>query len=60
MELRTQRLTARMLGPDGSELLSSEIEVRFDPLTGHSSRIVPDRGLMPPGEFDLEEFARET
>jgi UDPglucose--hexose-1-phosphate uridylyltransferase len=60
LELRAQRLTARMLGPDGSEVHSSEIEVRFDPLTGHSSRILPDRGLMPANEFDLEAFARET
>jgi UDPglucose--hexose-1-phosphate uridylyltransferase len=59
MELRAERLTARMLGP-GSEVLSSEIEVRFDPLTGHSSRILPDRGLMPANEFDLEAFAQET
>ena len=49
-----------MLGPDGSEVISSEIEVRFDPLTGHSSRILPDRGLMPANEFDLEAFARDT
>ncbi len=49
-----------MLGPDGSDELSTEIEVRFDPLTGHSSRILPDRGLMPATEFDLEAFARET
>jgi UDPglucose--hexose-1-phosphate uridylyltransferase len=60
MELRAERLIARMLGPDGSEQLSAEIEVRFDPLTGHSSRILPDRGLMPANEFDLEAFARET
>ncbi len=60
MELRSQRLTARMLGPDGSDEFSAEIEVRFDPLTGHSSRILPDRGLMPATEFDLEAFARET
>ena len=35
------------------------IEVRFDPLTGHSSRILPERGLMPASDFDLEAFARE-
>lgn len=59
MELRTHHLTARMLRPDGAEA-SSEIEVRFDPLTGHSARILPDRGLMPANEFDLEAFARDT
>jgi galactose-1-phosphate uridylyltransferase len=48
-----------MLDADGAEV-ESRIEVRFDPLTGHSSRILPDRGLMPPNDFDLESFARES
>jgi UDPglucose--hexose-1-phosphate uridylyltransferase len=60
VEFRVERLTARMLGPEGSGVLSSGIEVRFDPLTGHSSRILPDRGLMPANEFDLEAFGQET
>jgi UDPglucose--hexose-1-phosphate uridylyltransferase len=34
--------------------------VRFDPLTGHSSRILPERGLMPANDFDLEALARES
>ena len=59
-ELRRERLTARMLEPGGSGVVITEIEVRFDPLTGHSSRILPDRGLMPPSDFDLEAFARQN
>jgi UDPglucose--hexose-1-phosphate uridylyltransferase len=60
MELTRHLLTAEMLEPGTGSKLQTPIEVRIDPLTGHSSRIVPDRGLMPPNEFDLEAFARET
>lgn len=60
MELRRERLTARMRDPASGETISTKVEVRWDPLTAHSSRILPDRGLMAPNDFDLEEFARET
>ena len=60
LELERTILTAEMLAPDTGELISTRIEVRVDPLTGHTSRIVPSRGLMPPNEFDLEAFAREN
>jgi UDPglucose--hexose-1-phosphate uridylyltransferase len=55
-------MTAVMLpsGGDGETPIETEIEVRWDPLTGHSSRIVPERGLMPPSDFDLEAFAAEN
>lgn len=60
MELERRLLTAEMLAPDTGELLRTPVEVRVDPLTGHTSRILPNRGLMPRSDFDLEEFARET
>jgi galactose-1-phosphate uridylyltransferase len=60
MQLERRRLTAEMIAPDTGESVRTEIEVRIDPLTGHSSRILPDRGLMPSNEFDLEAFARES
>jgi galactose-1-phosphate uridylyltransferase len=60
MELRRQLLTAEMLDPGTGELVTTPVEVRFDPLTGHSSRILPERGLMPPNDFDLEAFASEN
>jgi UDPglucose--hexose-1-phosphate uridylyltransferase len=53
-------LTAEMVDPDTAELTRTRIEVRVDPLTGHTSRILPNRGLMPPNDFDLEAFAREN
>lgn len=49
-----------MIAPDTGELIRTEIDVRVDPLTGHTSRILPNRGLMPPNDFDLESFAREN
>ena len=60
MELRRERLTAEMIDPGTGEPVHTPIEVRLDPLTGHSSRILPDRGLMPASDFDLEAFALQT
>lgn len=58
--LQRQVLTAEMIEPRTGELVRTPVEVRIDPLTGHSSRIVPERGLMPVGDFDLEAFAGKT
>jgi UDPglucose--hexose-1-phosphate uridylyltransferase len=60
MELVRELLTAEMIEPLTGKLLTTPIEVRVDPLTGHTSRILPERGLMPPNDFELEAFARET
>jgi galactose-1-phosphate uridylyltransferase len=58
--LRRQLLTAEMLEPATGKSIRTPIEVRIDPLTGYSSRIVPDRGLIPASDLDLEEFARKA
>jgi UDPglucose--hexose-1-phosphate uridylyltransferase len=60
VELERRLLTAEMIAPDTGEIVRAPIEVRVDPLTGHTSRILPNRGLMPPNDFDLEAFAREN
>jgi UDPglucose--hexose-1-phosphate uridylyltransferase len=60
VELERHRLTAQHLDAATGELVRTEVEVRVDPLTGYSSRILPDRGLMPAGDFDLEDFARTS
>ncbi len=60
MELRRQLLTAEMLEPGTGNLIRTSIDVRIDPLTGHSSRILPERGLMPANDFDLAAFARAS
>ena len=59
MELTRHVLTAEMVEPGTGKLLTTPVEVRVDPLTGHSSRILPARGLMPASDLDLERFARE-
>jgi UDPglucose--hexose-1-phosphate uridylyltransferase len=60
LELRRHSLIAQMVDPKTGSLTSTPIEVRFDPLTDHSSRILPERGLMPENDFDLDAFAREN
>ena len=60
MILRREFLTAEMIEPGTGATVRTTIEVRVDPLTGHSSRILPERGLMPAGDFDLAAFARES
>jgi UDPglucose--hexose-1-phosphate uridylyltransferase len=60
MEFTREILTAEMVDPATGDLTHTPVEVRVDPLTGHSSRILPERGLMPPNDFDLAAFAREN
>jgi galactose-1-phosphate uridylyltransferase len=60
MQLSREFLTAEMVDPASGEVMRTRVEVRFDPLTDHTSRILPHRGLVPANEFDLEAFARET
>ena len=60
MELERRLLTAEMTAPDTREITRIPIEVRVDPLTGHTSRILPNRELMPASDFDLEAFAHEN
>jgi galactose-1-phosphate uridylyltransferase len=49
-----------LVEPSRGELIRTPVEVRFDPLTGHGSRILLDRGLMPASDFDLRAFAEEN
>jgi UDPglucose--hexose-1-phosphate uridylyltransferase len=60
MELERHLLVAAMLDPSSGAEVRTEIDLRIDPLTGHGSRILPERGLMPPNDFDLEAYAREN
>jgi UDPglucose--hexose-1-phosphate uridylyltransferase len=60
MHFTRKVLTAEMVDPATGNVTRTGVEVRVDPLTGHSSRILPDRGLMPRGDFDLAAFAREN
>jgi UDPglucose--hexose-1-phosphate uridylyltransferase len=58
--LERRLLSAEMIAPDTGEILRTPIDVRLDPLTGHTSRILPNRGLMPANDLDLASFAREN
>src|SRR5690349_21175353 len=60
MHFDRELLTAEMLDPGTQETVRTVVEVRSDPLTGHTSRILPHRGLMPASDFDLAAFAREN
>ncbi len=60
MQLKRELLIAEMIDARSGEVMRTTIEVRFDPLTGHSSRILPERGLMPASDFDLERFAEDN
>ena len=60
MELERHLLESTMVDSGTDAEVRMQIELRVDPLTGHSSRILPERGLMPPADFDLQRLARQT
>jgi galactose-1-phosphate uridylyltransferase len=62
VELRRQVLTSSLLDPRNDfRLTRAEVEIRWDPLTGHGARLVNAGGrLLPASDFDCEAFARET
>jgi galactose-1-phosphate uridylyltransferase len=61
MELKREVLTADILDPRNDyQRTPTQVEVRWDPLLGYSSRLVTGGRLLPPSDFDLEAFARQT
>jgi galactose-1-phosphate uridylyltransferase len=61
VELRRDEVKVEILDPrSGFEPVISKLEVRYDPLTGHTSRLIPPSGLMPPSDFDLAALAEAT
>jgi galactose-1-phosphate uridylyltransferase len=61
MEFRRQEVKVEILDPRrGFEPAISRLEVRWDPLTGHTSRLIPPSGLLPRSDFDLAALAKET
>jgi UDPglucose--hexose-1-phosphate uridylyltransferase len=61
VELRRWVLDGEILDPErGFEPRSLRVEVREDPLTGHTARLLPAAGLLPPQEDDLDALAEET
>ncbi|HKY77003.1 MAG TPA: hypothetical protein VJS45_12735 [Acidimicrobiia bacterium] len=61
MELRAEGMKAEILHPaHGFEPAITQLEVRWDPLTGHAARVLPPSGLMTPVRCDLGPLADET
>jgi galactose-1-phosphate uridylyltransferase len=61
MELRRERFTAELLDPRrGFEPTRAVVEVRWDPLTGQSCRLLPEGSMPPPAAQDLKALADQT
>jgi hypothetical protein len=61
MELRREVLTTEILDPRRDFApMELTLEIRWDPLTGHTSRILPSAGLLQPAKYDLPELAEQT
>jgi len=61
VEFRRELLSSEILHP-GHDFtpVRADVEVRWDPLTGHSSRIVRGVKLLPASSFNLEALATQT
>ena len=61
IDFRHERFTAELLDPRrGFEPTRTEVEVRWDPLTGQSCRLLPSGTMMPPAAQDLEALAERS
>ena len=61
MELKREVQTAEILDPRHDyQPAPTSVEVRWDPLIGYSARIVAGAHFLPPSDFDLEAFGRQT
>jgi UDPglucose--hexose-1-phosphate uridylyltransferase len=61
MELRRERFEAEILDPrNGFAATRIPLEIRTDPLTGQTSRILPRGTFQPPAQLDLAELAEQS
>jgi len=61
VELHAEEFNVEILDPaHGDTPVSRRLEVRWDPLTGHTARVLPQSGLMVPQRYDLASLADET
>ncbi len=61
VELRRERFVAEFLDPrNGFERARVPLEIRRDPLTGQSCRLLPEGSIPPPALHDLQQLAEET
>src|SRR5207245_4718571 len=58
LELTREVIPSRILvpGEDGYQERQGRLEVRIDPLTGHSARLISTSKLMAASDYDLEAF----
>lgn len=60
-EFRRERYISEYLDPrHGFALTRVPVEVRWDPLTGQSCRLLPEGSIPPPFRYDLRKLADET
>jgi UDPglucose--hexose-1-phosphate uridylyltransferase len=58
---RREQLTATIRAPQREfEPEQLDFEIREDPLTGHTARILPEANLLPRSGFDLARLAEQT
>jgi len=61
VEFRRELFEVEILDPrHGFDRRRAPLEIRFDPLTGQSARILPRGSLPPPARVDVEGIAEET
>ena len=62
LELTREVISSQMLVPDQDSYQErrGQVEVRVDPLTGHSARLISSSKLMGPVDFDLEAFGDQS
>jgi galactose-1-phosphate uridylyltransferase len=62
MELTREVISSEILvpGENGYREQLGQVEVRLDPLTGHSARLISSNKLMGPVDFDLEAFGDQS
>jgi hypothetical protein len=61
VELHAEEFNVEILHPAyGDNPVTTRLEVRRDPLTGHTARVLPRSGLMVPQRYDLTSLADET
>jgi UDPglucose--hexose-1-phosphate uridylyltransferase len=61
VEFKLSRVQAEILDPrSGHRPVSLPLEVRWDPLTGHTSRLLPEAELLSTPDFDLRRLAEST
>lgn len=57
MELRRERYIGEIVPPNATDVVRTSVEVRWDPLTGHTARLVAGATLLPDTTADVAAAA---